>query len=121
MAANAFTICLLGASRTATSRSQQAAGFVVAMIRAVRRPRATRTAVFPRRSRSYDHNASPTVPFLPSACPSATASTIACAAPWPGVRQHWVGRVPEQRHNALAPERQRVAVEELIDAHVGCA
>lgn len=53
------------------------------VMRAVRRPWATRTAVFSRRSRSYARNASPTFPFSPSAFPSATASTIACAAPWP--------------------------------------
>ena len=36
-----------------------------------------------------------------------------------GVRQHRVGRVPEQRDDALAPERHRVAVEDLVDTHVG--
>ena len=100
MAPSTLTSCLTGASPTATSRSQQITGFIVPMIRAVRRPWATRTAVFSRRSRSYDRNASSTFSFLPSACPSATASTIACAAPWPVCGQHRVGRVPEQRHSS---------------------
>ncbi len=49
----------------------------------VRRPWATRTAVFCRRSRSYSRNASSTLDCVPSAFPRATASTIAWAAPWP--------------------------------------
>ena len=89
------------------------------MMRAVRRPWATRTAVFPRRSRSYARDASPTFAFAPSAFPTTTAFDQRLCRALAGVRQHGVGSVPEQRDGALAPERQRVAIEEIGDAHVG--
>ena len=50
---------------------------------AVRRPWATRTAVFGRRSRSYHRRASATIAPSLKAWPRTTASTMAWAAPWP--------------------------------------
>ena len=121
MAAHIVTRGLMGVSLTATSRSRQATGFIAPMMRAVRRPWATSTAVFSRRSRSYARNASSTFPVLAERSPERHRVDHRLRCALAGVRQHRVGRVPEKRDDALAPERQRVAIEELVDAHVGGA
>jgi hypothetical protein len=69
--------------RSTASRIEHRNGLVIRMTRAVRRPCASSVDVLVRRSCSYARNAGSIALSPDSSLPSVTASTIACAAPWP--------------------------------------
>ena len=107
-----------GIARTASSRSAHPTGFVMRIRRAVRRPCATSAAVFGWRS--------PLVGAKRRRDVRAVAQTRAerhrihhrLRGALPGMRQQRMRRVAEQRHHAAAPDRDRIAIGQLVEPQV---